>query len=211
MAMLEAINPPKAKCLWKKTVFWGGVEYHTIQMYSQRHIGPPEGIPEPSYEFELYVKNLPRHLFEWELIPLFSTAGFVYQIRLLMCCFSGLNRGVAYVRYTNKEDFRRALVMFHKLQLPGSQFGELYAVRSLNTLNLIMLNIKAEMTDIVIYGFVMYISGGICVRIGHRVIDESKKFAIIQFRSNFEAVLAKRKLLTHLAFFGEFTYLKWYN
>lgn len=144
------------------SVFWNGLEYSTVQVNGQRFIGPPSGLPEPPYDWELFVKHLPRNLFERELIPLFSTAGPLYQIRLLMC-FSGLNRGIAYVRYTCQEDFQRALCMFHKLQL-GTRFV-LYACQSLNMRKLVMLNIDSGIKSEAIRGFVETVSGGICVSI----------------------------------------------
>ncbi|XP_065081039.1 probable RNA-binding protein 46 [Ochlerotatus camptorhynchus] len=190
------------------SVFWFGYEYQTMQVNGQRFIGPPQDIPEPPYEWELFVKHLPRHIFEQELIPLFSTAGFVYQIRLLMC-FSGLNRGIAYVRYTNEDDFQRALAMFHQLPL-GPRFV-LYACRSLNMRKLVLLNIDDGVMNQVLQGFVEAISGGSCVYIGYRVFDPSKKFAIIQFRCHYETALARRKLMGYLTCFGDDCYLKWYN
>ncbi|EAT41460.1 AAEL006907-PA [Aedes aegypti] len=190
------------------SVFWNGLEYSTVQVNGQRFIGPPSGLPEPPYDWELFVKHLPRNLFERELIPLFSTAGPLYQIRLLMC-FSGLNRGIAYVRYTCQEDFQRALCMFHKLQL-GTRFV-LYACQSLNMRKLVMLNIDSGIKSEAIRGFVETVSGGICVYIGERKFHPEKKYTIVQFKCHYETALARRKLMMILPFFGDDCYIKWYN
>ena len=91
---------------------YNNVAYPVIQVNGQRFIGPPKELTnmEPSYNFELFVKNLPRNWYESELLAYFSSAGFVYQIRLLME-YSGRNRGIAFVRYTSQEDFNQSLKM----------------------------------------------------------------------------------------------------
>ncbi|KXJ73727.1 probable RNA-binding protein 46 [Aedes albopictus] len=191
------------------SVFWNGFEYHTVQVNGQRFIGPPGCLPEePPYDWELFVKHLPRNLFEQELIPLFSAAGPVYQIRLLMC-FSGLNRGIAYVRYTCQEDFQRALCMFHKLQL-GTRCV-LYACLSLNMRKLVVLNIEGGVPSDVVRKFIESVSSGICVYIGDRKFQPDKKYAIVQFRCHYETALARRKLMMILPFLGDDCYIKWYN
>ncbi|XP_062551709.1 probable RNA-binding protein 46 [Armigeres subalbatus] len=191
------------------SVFWNDYEYRTVQVNGQRFIGPPPEIQkEPSYDWELFVKNLPRNLFENELIPLFSSAGLVYQIRLLMC-FSGQNRGIAYVRFTNEEDFVLALRMFHQLRL-GTNFA-LYACRSMNMRKLVMLNIDTRVTSESARRFIEAISGGSCVHMGYRKFHQDKKYVIIQFKCHYETALARRKLMVILPFFGDSCYLKWYN
>ncbi|KAL1380487.1 hypothetical protein pipiens_014157 [Culex pipiens pipiens] len=189
------------------SVFWCGFHYATLQVNGQRFIGPPEHVPEPSYRFELFVKNLPRHLFERELVPLFSSAGFVYQIRLLMC-FTGLNRGIAYVRYTNEQDFQRAVTIFHELQLTPRFL--LYACRSLNLSKLVMLDIDPAIDNFIIREVIREVCGGECVFFGIRNCKEGKKFVIIQFKCHYETALSRRKLIPVCARFGETCYLKWY-
>ncbi|XP_055633033.1 dead end protein homolog 1-like [Toxorhynchites rutilus septentrionalis] len=189
------------------SVFWYGIEYKTVQVNGQRFIGPPENVSEPSYEWEIFVKHLPRSLFERELVPFFSSVGFVYQIRLLMC-FSGLNRGIAYVRYSNEQDFLRALKIFH--DLPMGQH-KLYATKSTNLRTLVLLNIEPYITNSTIQGFIESECGGGCVYIGYGKRTPRKKFAIIQFSCHYETALARRKLIPFVTLFGDDCCLKWHK
>ena len=66
--------------------------------------GPPEGWQggPPSRGCEVYVTRIPRDCFEQELLPVFSRAGEIYEMRLMMD-HNGLNRGYAYVKFTNTQ------------------------------------------------------------------------------------------------------------
>ncbi|XP_055542719.1 probable RNA-binding protein 46 [Wyeomyia smithii] len=164
------------------SVFWFGLEYRTIQVNGQRFIGPPIACskPEPTYDWELFVKHLPRNFYEQELVPLFSAAGFVYQIRLLMC-FSGLNRGIAYVRFTNETDFRRAVLLFNNL--PIAPRFVLYAGKSLNLRKLVLLNIEQSIEDGTIRKFIDAICSGVCYHVpvssGDRLFAKSHIIVMI--------------------------------
>ena len=57
-----------------------------IQENGQRKFGPPpdwQGPPPPKGS-EIFVGHLPRNVFEDELVPLFSSVGQIYQLRLMM-------------------------------------------------------------------------------------------------------------------------------
>lgn len=64
--------------------------------------GPPEGWKgaQPSRGCEVYVTRIPRDCFESELLPVFTRVGPIYEHRLMMEQ-NGLNRGYAYVKFTN--------------------------------------------------------------------------------------------------------------
>ena len=64
--------------------------------------GPPEGWKgaQPSRGCEVYVTRIPRDCFESELLPVFTKVGPIYEHRLMMEQ-NGLNRGYAYVKFTN--------------------------------------------------------------------------------------------------------------
>ena len=51
---------------------------------------------------EVYVTRIPRDCFEQELLPVFSRAGEIYEMRLMMD-HNGLNRGYACVKFTNTQ------------------------------------------------------------------------------------------------------------
>ena len=73
------------------------------QRSGQRVVGGPpdgwQGAP-PSRGCEVYVTRIPRDCFEPELLPVFTQVGNIYEHRLMMEP-NGLNRGYAYVKFTN--------------------------------------------------------------------------------------------------------------
>merc|ERR1712083_756697 len=68
--------------------------YEILQKHGQRmYGGPPPGWtgPQPDKGTEVYCYRIPRDCFEDELVPVFSSAGQIYELRL-MIEFSGTNR-----------------------------------------------------------------------------------------------------------------------
>lgn len=57
--------------------------------------------PAPPRGCEVFVGKVPRDMYEDELVPLFESAGRIYEFRLMME-FSGENRGYAFVMYTSR-------------------------------------------------------------------------------------------------------------
>jgi RNA recognition motif-containing protein len=87
-----------------------GLHYKAVQINGQKIVGPPLNfaVPQPSDNLEIFICSIPRDLTEEFLIKLFSRIGPIYELRLLMC-FSGFNRGIAYIRYYNKRDVANAV------------------------------------------------------------------------------------------------------
>jgi len=48
-------------------------------------------------------QKIPKEIFEDELIPLFEKCGKIWDMRLMMDPFSGLNRGYCFVTFCEKE------------------------------------------------------------------------------------------------------------
>jgi len=85
--------------------------YEIVQKHGQRiYGGPPPGWsgPQPGKGTEVYCYRIPRDCFEDELVPVFSSVGQIYELRL-MIEFSGTNRSYCYVRYTTQEEAREAI------------------------------------------------------------------------------------------------------
>jgi len=85
--------------------------YEIVQKHGQRiYGGPPPGWtgPQPDKGTEVYCYRIPRDCFEDELVPVFSSVGQIYELRL-MIEFSGTNRSYCYVRYTTQEEAREAI------------------------------------------------------------------------------------------------------
>lgn len=58
---------------------------------------------------QVFVGKIPRDLYEDELVPLFETAGPIWDLRLMMDPLSGQNRGYAFITYCNKDDAQEAV------------------------------------------------------------------------------------------------------
>lgn len=58
---------------------------------------------------QVFVGKIPRDLYEDELVPLFESAGAVWDLRLMMDPLSGQNRGYAFITYCNKDDAQKAV------------------------------------------------------------------------------------------------------
>ncbi|CAI6349820.1 unnamed protein product [Macrosiphum euphorbiae] len=67
----------------------------------------------------LYVQNLPRSITERELEDLFAPYGQIVQKNILKDKYSGLPRGVAFVRYNKKEDAQKAIIQLNGVLLEG--------------------------------------------------------------------------------------------
>lgn len=57
--------------------------------------------PPPPKGCEVFVGNVPRDVFEDEVVPIFETAGKIYELRMMLD-FSGTNRGYFFVRYSSR-------------------------------------------------------------------------------------------------------------
>ena len=85
--------------------------YDIVQKHGQRiYGGPPPGWagPQPGKGTEVYCYRIPRDCFEDELVPVFSSVGKIFELRL-MIEFSGTNRSYCYVRYCTQDEAREAI------------------------------------------------------------------------------------------------------
>ncbi|XP_061092076.1 dead end protein 1 [Conger conger] len=99
-----------------------------VQVNGQRKYGgpPPDWTgPAPGPGCEVFISQIPRDVYEDKLIPLFRSAGPLYEFRLMMN-FSGQNRGFAYAKYRDPHSAAAAIRSLHQHPL---QQGALLAVR----------------------------------------------------------------------------------
>ncbi|KAL0974240.1 hypothetical protein UPYG_G00217560 [Umbra pygmaea] len=94
----QVLNPDRLKAL-ETWLHETGVKL--TQVNGQRKYGgPPDdwrGAP-PGPGCEVFINQIPRDVFEDQLIPLFLSVGPLWEFRLMMN-FSGQNRGFAYAKY----------------------------------------------------------------------------------------------------------------
>ncbi|XP_056133665.1 dead end protein 1-like [Lampris incognitus] len=68
--------------------------------------------PAPGAGCEVYITKIPWDTYEDQLIPLFNTAGPLWEFRLMMN-FSGQNRGFAYAKYGSPAHAAEAICLLH--------------------------------------------------------------------------------------------------
>ncbi len=57
----------------------------------------------------MFCGKIPRDLYEDELIPLFEKCGKIWDLRLMMDPMTGLNRGYAFVTFTERDAAQEAV------------------------------------------------------------------------------------------------------
>jgi cold-inducible RNA-binding protein len=67
----------------------------------------------------LFVGNLAYQTIENDLQELFSQAGVVTSVNLMLDKFTGKSRGFAFVEYSSPEEANRAVEMFHSKDFQG--------------------------------------------------------------------------------------------
>ena len=70
-------------------------------------------------ENRLFVGNLSYQTTENELQELFSGAGVVTSVNLMLDKFTGKSRGFAFVEFTSSDEANKAVEMFHGKDLQG--------------------------------------------------------------------------------------------
>ncbi|XP_025923651.1 dead end protein homolog 1 isoform X1 [Apteryx rowi] len=90
-----------------------------VQVNGQRRYGGPPpgwvGDPPPTGS-EVFIGKLPQDMYENTLIPLFQSVGKLYEFRLMMT-FSGLNRGFAYAKYSNRRSATMAITALNNFEV----------------------------------------------------------------------------------------------
>jgi len=172
--------------------------YNIVQRNGQRIYGPPPGWgnrEQPSKGCEVFVGRVPRDIFEPELVPVFERVGQIYELRLMMD-FSGSNRGFFFVRYTCREDAKRACKELDNFEIrPHKRLGVLMSMDN-NKLWLSGIPNGATADDIRVE--IDALTEGVT-----RVIlypspnDRSKprKYAFVEYENHRAAALARRRLV----------------
>jgi len=166
--------------------------YEIVQKHGQRiYGGPPPGWigPVPDKGTEVYCYRIPRDCFEDELVPVFSMAGTIYELRL-MIEFSGTNRSYCYVRYTKQSEAREAIKKLNRYCIrPGFPLA---VTRSVDNRKLSLKTVPSNITES---------EERICTELQEFVDGVSKVSKLpkgkieVEFESHRLAALARRKLV----------------
>ncbi|XP_077565554.1 putative RNA-binding protein 46 isoform X1 [Stigmatopora nigra] len=132
------------KSLSKQLALMDKTGYDILRQSGQRKYGVPPPGPAPRFqECQVFVGNIPRDMYEIELVPLFKTAGTIFELRLTVE-FSGEKRRYAYVTYTKKEEATLAVDMFDQYEVRRGRF--LAVCLTVNNCHLLAGNIPTEKT-----------------------------------------------------------------
>ncbi|XP_057702607.1 probable RNA-binding protein 46 isoform X1 [Corythoichthys intestinalis] len=184
--------------------------YDILQANGQRKYGGPppewEG-PAPRIECEVFVGNIPRDMYEDELVPLVGRAGTIYELRLMME-FSGENRGYAFVMYTKKEEALLAIQMLNHHEVrPGKFIG---VCASLNNCRLFLGNIPKDKSKEEISEEVKKVTEGLQeVTVYPSATGKNRGFAFLQYETHKEAALARRELISRMRLWGQNHMVNW--
>ncbi|XP_039557718.1 dead end protein homolog 1 isoform X4 [Passer montanus] len=180
---------------WEKET---GIEL--VQINGQRRYGGPPpgwvGGPPPAGT-EVYIARLPQDVYENTLIPLFESAGRLYEFRLMMT-FSGLNRGFAYARYGSRQDAQSAIAAFHRFQL--RQGCAIVVCWSTQKRELVVNGLGAWVSQQELEATLHEVTEGICrVTLHASPSHKQAKLAVLKYRSHEAAALAKKALMEERA------------
>ena len=175
--------------------------YEVAQNHGQRiYGGPPPGWSgsAPERGTEIYCYRIPRDCFEDELVPLFSSVGPLYELRL-MIEFSGANRSYCYVRYCNTKNARTAIEKLNNYQIrPGYPLA---VTRSVDNRKLCVKTIPPLHADINEAAVTKELANLVSGVTGVKFI--ARRWLQVEFESHRMAALARRQLVPgNLTMFG---------
>jgi len=166
----------------------------------QRKYGgaPPnwEG-PSPGNGCEVFCGKIPKDMYEDELIPLFEKCGKIYDLRLMMDPMSGLNRGYAFITFSNRDEAQEAVKRLNSQEIARGKALKVNV--SVPNTRLFVGNIpKSKGRDEIVDEFGK-LSAGLQEVIIYSSPDDKKKnrgFCFLEYESHKAASLAKRRLGT---------------
>nr|XP_060634426.1 RNA-binding protein 47 isoform X1 [Anolis sagrei ordinatus]XP_060634427.1 RNA-binding protein 47 isoform X1 [Anolis sagrei ordinatus]XP_060634428.1 RNA-binding protein 47 isoform X1 [Anolis sagrei ordinatus]XP_060634431.1 RNA-binding protein 47 isoform X1 [Anolis sagrei ordinatus] len=172
--------------------------YNLVQENGQRKYGGPppgwEGL-HPPRGCEVFVGKIPRDVYEDELVPVFETAGRIYEMRLMMD-FDGKNRGYAFVMYTQKYEAKRAVKELNNYEIrPGRLLG---VCCSVDNCRLFIGGIpKMKKREEILEEISKVTEGVLDVIVYASAADKMKNrgFAFVEYESHRAAAMARRKLM----------------
>ena len=166
--------------------------YEILQKHGQRIFGgPPPGWtgPQPDKGTEVYCYKIPRDCFEDELVPVFSSVGKIYELRL-MIEFSGTNRSYCYVRYTTQEEAREAIRKLNNYHVrPGFPLAVTKSVDNRKLSIKTVPTLGRETENMIVRELGTIVEGV------EKVLFEACGWLEVEFSSHRLAALARRQLV----------------
>jgi len=158
--------------------------------------GPAPGVGEQKFCSQVFIGKIPRDMYEDELVPMFDEHGTIYEFRLMVDSYSGLNKGFAFCTYTTKEGAQEAVKALDKkdmkdgkqlgvcLSLPNNRLfvGSIPKSKSKEEIMEEFKDKVEEMTDVIVYA---------------SAEDKTlnRGFAFLEFNTHKDASVARKKLM----------------
>nr|XP_031837528.1 uncharacterized protein LOC116429129 [Nomia melanderi] len=168
------------------------------QVNGQRKLGPPPGWtgPPPSPKCEIFVGSIPRNYYEPEIVQIFSTAGRIYELRLMMD-FSGTNRGYCFIMYATEEEAARAVRELDQFEIyPGKKIG---VVASVNNRRLYMNHLPPDISTETIIKRIYEITDNIEKVAVYRSLDGMLNYVLVSYMTHRGAAMGRRRLVPESA------------
>lgn len=165
---------------------------------------------EPPRGCEIFIGRIPRYVYEDILIPVFSSVGVIYELRLMMD-FSGSNRGYAFLKYATRAQAVAAVTLLDRYEiLAGHRIG---VVMSYDNCHLFLHDIPINKTKKEILNELnQCLKGVIDVTLYKHSDDQGSKkgYAVVEFESHREAAMARRLLVPGLVrLFNQVVKVEW--
>lgn len=161
-----------------------------------RKVGPPiNSTITPSRGSEVFITNLPWDVFEDEIYAIFSKAGTIYDIRLMIRPSGLAGRGFAFIRYHNPEIAKNAVQMFNNKSIRPNRRMAVQKSKENNRLfiNNIPLNkTKLEIWDELLNNGVQAISDVITYK-SYNDQNVNRGFVFVEFFTHEDAATTRRR------------------
>ncbi|XP_034017339.1 heterogeneous nuclear ribonucleoprotein R-like isoform X1 [Thalassophryne amazonica] len=168
----------------------------------QRKYGgpPPENMfkgAQPGIGTEVFVGKIPRDLYEDELVPLFESAGPIWDLRLMMDPLTGQNRGYAFITFCSKEDAQKAVKLCDNHEIRAGKY--LGVCISVANNRLFVGSIPKNKTrESILEDFGKVTEGLQEVILYHQPDDKKKNrgFCFLEYEDHKSAAQARRRLMS---------------
>uniref|UniRef100_A0A8D2J3Q4 DND microRNA-mediated repression inhibitor 1 n=1 Tax=Varanus komodoensis TaxID=61221 RepID=A0A8D2J3Q4_VARKO len=167
-----------------------------VQVNGQRKYGgPPPGWTggAPQCGTEVFIGKIPQVIYEDRLIPLFRSAGKLYEFRLMMT-FSGLNRGFAYAKYATRHSAQQAIAALNNFEIQAG--SRLLVCRSTDKCELCIDGLAATVSERQLWPMLQELTAGVLsVALHPSPFRRQRQLAEVKYSSHQAAAVAKKALV----------------
>lgn len=169
--------------------------------------GSPPGTGAKKFCSQVFIGKLPRDMYEDELVPLFENYGQIYDLRIMVDPFTGLNKGYAFCTFTTKEGALDAVSSMDKYEVrDGRKLG--VCLSQANNRLFVGSIPKSKTKQDILEEFSSKVEelSDVIVYISSEDKTKNRGFAFLEFSTHKDAALARRKLMSgRIKVFGNIT------